>query len=127
MAYSSLTHSPITTELACEALKDILPAKKPKIISIELIQKIVAEYYKLKLDDFKTKKRTRSVAFPRQVCMYLCRELTDNSLPKIGDEFGGRDHTTVMHAHEKISCELKDDNILQSTVKELKNLIMQSV
>ena len=57
----------------------------------------------MKLEDFKAKKRTKSVAFPRQIAMYLSRELTDSSLPKIGDEFGGRDHTTVIHAHEKIS------------------------
>lgn len=123
MAYCSLNHTPITTDLANEALKDILPAEKPKIISIMMIQKIVAEYFNLRLDDFKTKKRTRSVAFPRQIAMYLSRELTDNSLPKIGEEFGGRDHTTVMHAHEKISNDLQQDNMLQLTVKELKNKI----
>lgn len=125
MAYSSLNHSQITNDLACEALKDILPAKKPKLISIELIQKVVAEYFNLRMDDFKTKRRTRSVAYPRQIAMYLSRELTDNSLPKIGEEFGGRDHTTVMHAHEKISTGLLDNSILQTTVKELKNTIIQ--
>ncbi|MHB9095229.1 MAG: chromosomal replication initiator protein DnaA [Eubacteriales bacterium] len=125
MAYSSLNHSQITNDLACEALKDILPAKKPKLISIELIQKVVAEYFNLRMDDFKTKRRTRSVAYPRQIAMYLSRELTDNSLPKIGEEFGGRDHTTVMHAHEKISTGLVDNSILQTTVKELKNTIIQ--
>jgi len=125
MAYSSVNHSPITIELASDALKDILPARKPKPISIGLIQKIVAEYYSLRIDDFKTKKRTRSVAFPRQIAMYLSRELTDNSLPKIGDEFGGRDHTTVMHAHEKISKDLQEDNTLQLILKELKMTINQ--
>jgi chromosomal replication initiator protein len=126
MAYSSIRHSPITHELACEALKDILPERKPKIISILLIQKTVAQYFSLKLDDFKAKKRTRAVAFPRQIAMYLAREMTDNSLPKIGEEFGGRDHTTVMHAHEKISTDLQSDISLQSTVQELKNIIAQA-
>jgi len=125
MAFSSLTNSQISVELASEALKDILPAQKPKMVTIDMIQKIVANYYNLRLDDFKTKKRTRTVAYPRQVAMYLCRELTDCSLPKIGDEFGGRDHTTVMHAHEKISRSLKDDGTLQSAVKDLTNIIMQ--
>lgn len=125
MAYSSLNHSPISIELASDALRDILPAQKPKPISIDLIQKVVAEYYNLRIDDFKTKKRTRSVAFPRQIAMYLSRELTDNSLPKIGEEFGGRDHTTVMHAHEKISTNLQEDNSLQLTLKELKKAITQ--
>ncbi len=126
MAYSSLTNSPITPELANEALKDILPAQKPRLITIGLIQKCAAEYFNLRIEDFKTKKRTKAVAFPRQIAMYLCRELTDNSLPKIGEEFGGRDHTTVMHAHEKISNDLKEDNLLQATVKELKDIIMHS-
>ncbi|XPO21935.1 chromosomal replication initiator protein DnaA [Phosphitispora sp. TUW77] len=126
MAYSSIKHAPITPELANEALKDILPARKPKIITISIIQKSVSEYFNLRLDDFKSKRRTRSVAYPRQIAMYLCRELTDNSLPKIGDEFGGRDHTTVIHAHEKISSGLQEDTVLQSTIMELKNIIMQS-
>ncbi len=125
MAYSSLTHNQITQELACEALKDILPVLKPKLISINLIQKAVSEYFNLQMEDFKTKKRNRSISFPRQIAMYLCREFTDNSLPKIGEEFGGRDHTTVMHAHEKISLELKEDSLLQSTLKELINIIKQ--
>lgn len=123
--YSSVNQSQITPELASEALKDILPARKPKIISISLIQKVVGEYFNLRMDDFKAKRRTRSVAYPRQIAMYLCRELTDSSLPKIGEEFGGRDHTTVMHAHEKISSDLKEDSMLESTLKEIKNLITQ--
>ena len=125
MAYSSLNHSQITIELANEALKDILPARKPKLITIDLIQRIVAEYYNLKMDDFKTKRRTRTVAFPRQIAMYLSRQLTENSLPKIGEAFGGRDHTTVMHAHEKISNNLQEDPHLYSTVEELKNTIIK--
>jgi len=126
MAFSSLNHSQITPELAREALKDILPNARPQPITISLIQKTVADYFNLRLEDFKTKRRTRSVAFPRQIAMYLSRELTDNSLPKIGDEFGGRDHTTVMHAHEKITLDLREDTMLQSTLKELKNILMHS-
>ncbi|MGI6711250.1 MAG: chromosomal replication initiator protein DnaA [Bacillota bacterium] len=105
VAYSTLAGKEVTPDLASEVLKDILPENKPKQISIELIQQTTAEYFKLKVDDFKTKKRTRAVAFPRQIAMYLSRELTDISLPKIGEEFGGRDHTTVLHAHDKISKE----------------------
>ena len=73
------------------------------MITILDIQKTVGELFNIKLEDFKAKKRTKSLAFPRQIAMYLSRELTDYSLPKIGEEFGGRDHTTVIHAHEKIS------------------------
>ena len=92
------------------------------IITILDIQKAVGEHFNIRLEDFTAKKRTRSIAFPRQIAMYLSRELTDFSLPKIGEEFGGRDHTTVIHAHEKISTMLKDDQALQQDVKEIKNL-----
>lgn len=109
MAFSSFGDREMTPDLAAEVLKDILPANRPKQISIEMIQQVVAEYYNLKLEDFKAKKRTRTVAFPRQIAMYLAREMTDHSLPKIGEEFGGRDHTTVIHAYEKIQQDLKTD------------------
>ena len=75
----------------------------------------------MRLEDFSAKKRTRAIAFPRQIAMYLSRELTDFSLPKIGSEFGGRDHSTVIHAHEKISTMLKDDQALQQDVKDIKS------
>lgn len=119
MAYSSTLRSPISIELAMQALKDILPPARPKQISIPSIQKAVASYYGLSLDDFKARKRTRSVAFPRQVAMYLSRELTDYSLPKIGEEFGGRDHTTVIHACEKIAADRKQDPSLHSLLDQL--------
>ena len=119
VAYSSLINRDIDAELATEALKDIIPSNKPKVISILEIQKKVGEHYSLKLEDFKAKKRNKSIAFPRQIAMYLSRELTDSSLPKIGDEFGGRDHTTVIHAYEKISTLLKNDPDFQETVNLL--------
>ncbi len=86
----------ITVELAQEALKDIMPNSKPKSVTIQDIQKVVGEHYNIRLEDFSSKKRTKSIAFPRQVAMYLSRELTDFSLPKIGEEFGaitGRNET----------------------------------
>ncbi|MGC5326506.1 chromosomal replication initiator protein DnaA [Brevibacillus sp. SYSU BS000544] len=119
VAYSSLINRDIDTGLASEALKDIIPSSKPRVISIIDIQRAVGDLFNLKLEDFKAKKRTKSVAFPRQIAMYLSRELTDSSLPKIGDEFGGRDHTTVIHAHEKISTSLVSDTQLQQTVQTL--------
>lgn len=119
MAYASLSSSPITVEIAAEALKDIIPVNTPKQISIEMIQQAVSEYYHLSLGEFKAKKRTRAVAFPRQIAMYLSRELTDYSLPKIGDEFGGRDHTTVIHAHEKISENRRKDPLLDKRINEI--------
>ncbi|ACB83600.1 chromosomal replication initiator protein DnaA [Natranaerobius thermophilus] len=123
IAYSSMANKKITKETAEEALKDILPNKQPKKMTVEHIQKTVAQYFGLKVDDLKAKKRTRSVAFPRQIAMYLARELTDSSLPKIGDEFGGRDHTTVMHAHDKIASDLKKESHLNETIDEIKNLL----
>ncbi|MFP3339935.1 helix-turn-helix domain-containing protein, partial [Micrococcus sp. SIMBA_131] len=86
--------------LAAEALKNIIPSSKPRVITIHDIQTVIGDHFSVKLEDFAAKKRTKSVAFPRQIAMYLSRELTDFSLPKIGEEFGGRDHTTVIHAHE---------------------------
>ncbi|MGE7885240.1 chromosomal replication initiator protein DnaA [Bacillus sp. NPDC094077] len=123
VAYSSLINKDINADLAAEALKDIIPNSKPKIISIYDIQKAVGDVYQVKLEDFKAKKRTKSVAFPRQIAMYLSRELTDSSLPKIGEEFGGRDHTTVIHAHEKISKLLKTDTQLQKQVEEINDIL----
>ena len=125
VAYSSLTNREINVDLAAEALKDIISSKNSRQITIELIQDIVSSYYNLKIEDFKSSRRTRNVAFPRQIAMYLCRKLTDTSLPKIGEEFGGRDHTTVIHAYEKISQCLKKDETLQSTVSDLTKKIKQ--
>ncbi|PKR83492.1 chromosomal replication initiator protein DnaA [Heyndrickxia camelliae] len=123
VAYSSLINKDINADLAAEALKDIIPSSKPKVITILDIQKKVGEEYNVKLEDFKAKKRTQSVAFPRQIAMYLARELTDFSLPKIGEEFGGRDHTTVIHAHEKIAKMIQTDGQLQKKIDEICNIL----
>ncbi|MBP3040515.1 chromosomal replication initiator protein DnaA [Bacillaceae bacterium Marseille-Q3522] len=123
VAYSSLINRDINASLAAEALKDIIPGTKTKIITIQEIQRVVGEHFNVKLEDFKAKKRTKSVAFPRQIAMYLSRELTDCSLPKIGEEFGGRDHTTVIHAHEKISKLIQTDSQFQKQLKEINDLL----
>lgn len=119
VAYSSLINQDMNADLAAEALKDIIPNSKPKELTIHDIQHLVAETYGVKLEDFKARKRTRAVAFPRQIAMYLSRELTDSSLPKIGSEFGGRDHTTVLHAHEKISSLIAEDEEFRNKINEL--------
>lgn len=119
VAFASLNNQVITNELATEALKDVFPTGKTKQITLELIQEIVSSYFKIKIEDLLAKKRTRNLAFPRQIAMYLCRELTDISLPRIGEMFGGRDHTTVIHAHDKISRERNEDMKLNTTIKEL--------
>ncbi|MGM8212869.1 chromosomal replication initiator protein DnaA [Virgibacillus sp. W0430] len=120
VAYSSLINQDIDTSLAVDALKDIIPNNKPKKITVVAIQEVVGEKYGVKLEDFLAKKRTKSIAFPRQIAMYLSRELTDLSLPKIGEEFGGRDHTTVIHAHTKISKMLDSDESLAVELEEIK-------
>ena len=123
VAYSSLENKDITSELAAEALKGIIPSSKPKVITVQDIQKVVSEQYGIRMEDFKSKKRTKNIAFPRQIAMYLSRELTDLSLPKIGEEFGGRDHTTVIHAHDKISNMIQSDKQFEREIQELEKLI----
>ncbi|MGG0643744.1 chromosomal replication initiator protein DnaA [Sporosarcina gallistercoris] len=126
VAYSSLVNMDITPDLAAEALKDIIPNARPRIVTIVDIQKTVGEHFSVRLEDFSAKKRTRAIAFPRQVAMYLSRELTDASLPKIGSEFGGRDHSTVIHAHEKISKMIKEDKSLQQDIQDIKAALGRS-
>jgi chromosomal replication initiator protein len=110
IANSSFTGKPITLEFAKEALRDLL-ALQAKLVTIENIQKMVAEYYKIRIADLLSKKRTRSIVRPRQMAMALCKELTNHSLPEIGDAFGGRDHTTVIHACRKI-VSLKEEELM---------------
>jgi chromosomal replication initiator protein len=119
VAYSSLTGKSITEELAQEALKDLVNTNKKKEITVDLIKDIVSKEFNIRIDDFDSKKRTREIAFPRQVAMYLTRELTDLSLPKIGDEFGGRDHTTVIHAYDKITNDMKNDMSLKIKIEKI--------
>ena len=125
VAYSSLTNREITVDLASEALKDIISKKQGKHITIEIIQDVVANYFNLRVEDLKSQRRTRNVSYPRQIAMYLSRKLTDMSLPKIGEEFGGRDHTTVIHAYEKISDNLNRDESLQHTIDDLTKKLTQ--
>ena len=119
VAYSSLTNKEITVELAEEALKDIISNNKPRQITTNLIKNIISKNFNIKMEDFNSKKRTRAIAYPRQIAMYLTRELTDLSLPKIGDEFGGRDHTTVIHAYDKIESEIKESDEFKNKIDEL--------
>ena len=101
IANARFTGRAITLEFAREALKDLLTLQA-RLVTVENIQKTVADYYKLRIADLLSKRRSRSVARPRQLAMALAKELTTHSLPEIGDAFGGRDHTTVMHACKRI-------------------------
>ncbi|QQD84497.1 chromosomal replication initiator protein DnaA [Jeotgalicoccus sp. ATCC 8456] len=120
-AYAKISNQPMTPEVVSEALKDLVTTTQTKRITVQDIQLAVSEYYGIHIDELSSKKRTKSIAFPRHVAMYLSRELTDNSLPKIGEVFGGRDHTTVIHAHEKISKLVAEDELFNSELKEIES------
>ncbi|MER2175573.1 MAG: chromosomal replication initiator protein DnaA [Carnobacterium sp.] len=119
-AYAAIESRDITTSLAADALKSMLPSAKPTTLTILDIQNAVSKYYQLSIADLKGKKRIKSIVLPRQIAMYLSRELTSNSLPKIGAEFGGKDHTTVIHAYEKIVHVLSADDQLKQEITDIK-------
>ncbi len=125
IAFASLHREKITYSLAQEVLKGIFPESESKPISIQLIQNETARYFNIKKADLVGSKRNQSIVYPRQIAMYLTRELTDLSLPKIGEEFGGRDHTTVLHAHAKIERLIKAQEEVFSQIQELTNIIKQ--
>lgn len=120
IAFASLTNSEVSVALVDQVLKDIYSPQKDKdSISIDLIKKYAAEYYSVRIDDMSAKIRTKEIAIARQVAMYLARELTNASFPKIGDDFGGRDHTTVLHACDKIRTSLKNSTEISEAVRKI--------
>jgi len=122
IAYSSFTHRNIDLPLAREVLKDFT-FDKSKNFTLQNILKVVGSYYNVKTSDIKSKRRTREISMSRQIAMYLCREHTKLSLPAIGKQFGGKDHTTVIFSHKKISANLKEDRELASSIKDILELI----
>jgi chromosomal replication initiator protein len=126
VAFSSLTGRPMTVELAQEVLKDVFPQGEMPEISVEQIQETVVERFSMSLQELTGDRRSQSIVYPRQVAMYLCRELTDSSLPKIGKKFGGRDHTTVIHATSKIAKLIREDRNVYNLVQELTARIKQA-
>ena len=122
IAFSSLTGSPINLDMSKQVLKDILNPKENKI-GIEDIQKVICKFYEIKLSELKSKTRSRHIAFPRQIAMFLARKLTDKSLTQIGQFFGGKDHTTVMHACEKIEVMLESNFDLRQNVNKIIDMI----
>lgn len=119
VAYASLTRAPIGVELAADVLRDLLPPTRARVVTIQAIQLSVAEFFGIRVEEMRAKRRTKGVAFPRQVAMFLARELTDASLPRIGEEFGGRDHTTVLHACQRVRETLRRDAHLAASLKRL--------
>jgi len=116
----------MTVELAQEVLKDVFPQGEMPEISVEQIQQTVVERFGMSLQELTGDRRSQQIVYPRQVAMYLCRELTDSSLPKIGKQFGGRDHTTVIHATSKIAKLIREDRNVYNLVQELTARIKQA-
>ena len=123
VARASLTHSPITIELA-ENIINEFKLENEKVISCDFIKEPVAKYFSIDKDELAGNKRSNDIAFPRQIAMYLCREIANMSFPQIGTDFGGRDHSTVMHAYNKISKEVKEKNNTKLIVESVKNIII---
>ena len=125
VARASLTHSPITIELAENVINEFI-SKRDKVISSESIQDVVAKYFSIDKKEFSGDKRSNDIAFPRQIAMYLCREVANMSFPQIGIDFGNRDHSTVMHAYKKIAKEVKEKNNTKLIVESVKNIILNN-
>jgi chromosomal replication initiator protein len=119
IAYASLTGRPITVSVADEVLKDLFPGGSARAITVEQVQAAVCEWFGVSQADLRGDKRPQSIAYPRHIAMYLCRELTDQSLPKIGAKFGGRDHSTVMHGVRRIGDLIREDRDVFNVVQEL--------
>ena len=126
VAFSSLTGRPLSVELAQDVLKDVFPTGEGTQISIERIQELICERFGVTHDELTGDRRSQNIVYPRQVAMYLSRELTDSSLPKIGKEFGGRDHTTVIHATSKIARLIREDRSVYNLVQELTARVRQT-
>ena len=125
VAKASLTHSPISIELAEQCINEVI-SRKEKVISADYIQEVVAKYFNISQKDIKSSKRSNDIAYPRQIAMYLCRDLANMPFTKIGDEFGKRDHTTVMHACSKIDSEIKNNGSTKAIVESVKNIITKT-
>ena len=124
--FAQLHNQDISLSLAEEAMKDIFSSDVKAPVTLNLIQQVVAEHYGIRVEDIQGSKKPKNIAFPRQVSMYLCRKLLDISLPKIGEGFGGRDHTTVIHAISKIEKQMETDTALQKTLHQLEKEIKEA-
>jgi chromosomal replication initiator protein len=125
-AYAELLGEPITLEIAQQQLKDVFASPKQTNMSIETIQRVTADFFSQSPNDLKGKKKTQNIVFPRQIAMYICREITEYSTTEIGQAFGGRDHTTVMHSCQKIEERIRADPTLDSTLQKLTRMIKES-
>jgi chromosomal replication initiator protein len=123
IAHASLNRSAVNVEMAAKLLQDVIPSTETRTLSIDTISRTVASFYHISLEEMKGKRRDKHIVFPRQVAMFLIREETASSLPAIGQAFGGRDHTTVLHSYEKISTDSKEDQRLQADLRKLREIL----
>ncbi len=123
IAHASLNRTAVNVDMAAKLLQDVIPSTENRTLSIDAISRTVANFYHISLEEMKGKRRDKHIVFPRQVAMYLIREETASSLPAIGQAFGGRDHTTVLHSYEKISTDSKEDQRLQSDLRKLREML----
>ena len=123
IAYANLVNEPITVSVCREALKELFDKKQRRVVTVDLIMKTVADYYSLSVDDLTSQSRRRQVTVPRQIAMYLTREMTGMSLPQIGVSFGNRDHTTVIHSCDLVAENLKTSQTLSSQVNDIRHLV----
>ena len=125
VAQASLTHTPVSFEMAEKAINDII-RQNSSVISIEYIQDVICSYFDITMKDLKSSQRSNNITFPRQIGMYLCRILTNESFPKVGEAFGKRDHTTVMHAFKKIEKDIKEDPNTKLIVESVKKIVLNN-
>ena len=123
IAHASLNRDTLNVDMAARLLQDVIPSTDTRTLSIDTIARTVANFYHISLEEMKGKRRDKHIVFPRQVAMYLIREETASSLPAIGQAFGGRDHTTVLHSYEKINTESRDDQRLQSDIRKIREML----
>ena len=121
-AYADLTHSPITLESAEKAINEVV-LQKEKVLTSQYIQEVVAKYFNIEKSDLVSTKKSNDIVYPRQIAMFLCRNCANMSFPQIGKDFGKKDHTTVMHACNKIEKEIKQNTNTKLIVESLKNII----
>ena len=123
IAHASLSRETMTVDTAARLLQDVIPSSEARTLSIDTIARTVANFYHISLEEMKGKRRDKHIVFPRQVAMYLIREETASSLPAIGQAFGGRDHTTVLHSYEKINTETREDQRLQNDLRKIREML----
>ncbi|MCL2880188.1 MAG: DnaA/Hda family protein, partial [Treponema sp.] len=125
ISYTEIMGEPVTLQIAQEKLRDVLASTRQANISLDIIQKVIADFYNLSPNDLKSKKKSKKIYYPRQLAIYIATEITDFSQTEIGESFGGRDHTTIIHSRDKIKDQLLTDPALDAQIENLKRLVKE--